>query len=302
MFVFVAEYVSLEVMRTDSNTGKRADTIADANTGMGAGLNKNRRACLAADSRSFRRLLVTPVLRAIKRYGMIDKSETIAVALSGGKDSTLLFHVLDEIRRYSSLSFEMVGIHVKVFEENDTKSLGEFCAETGVRYIEITLGTSALENFRKCEEARAAGRAVCSICARLKKGAMAARLEKEGIRRVALGHHATDVAETLLMNMIENRKLGSMSPVVSVEGRRIEFIRPMIYIDGRIVEKLHRKLALPEFDMPCPFEKLNRREKYRSLLPQIESSLGIRGLPSLAVASLENVDLSNLWPQEPKSS
>ena len=225
------------------------------------------------------------VLRAVRRYALIEAGDRIAVGLSGGKDSSALLYILAYLRRYSHLSFELSAIHMRMSADYDTTILREYCRALEVPYLE-----EALEPRRDL-----AGERVCSICARLKRGAAARALAARGIGKLAYGHHADDAAETLLMNIVQNRKLGSFAPKVAVEGSAATIIRPMIYLTEETVAAVHRHAGLPLLDFRCPYAEHNIRTHYKEAVRRLEESLGVRPLSRLVVAALENVDEANRW-------
>ncbi len=274
--------------------------------------------------RNHGRWFVNDVLRVIRRYGLIDSGDRVAVALSGGKDSALLLYVLRYLQRYSPLRFELVAIHIRAFVDDDPALLRAFCHDLRVEYLEETLdwdpardafplavsptkdGASALAGSGAGHdpaggEAHPGGpspqpdRAICSLCSRLKRGAMAALCATRGITRLAYGHHATDAAETLLMNLLETRRLGCFAPRVEVAGRPVQIIRPLIALDERTVAAVHRRLGLPVTGFRCRYAPVNRRAAYKSLLTVMAGHLGLRDLPRRIVDALAQADPAALW-------
>jgi tRNA(Ile)-lysidine synthase TilS/MesJ len=228
---------------------------------------------------------VSPVLRAIRRYALIGEEDRVCVGLSGGKDSTTLLYVLRYLQRYSPLSFELSAIHVRVTPDYETSSLRDYCNALEVPYIE-----AGLELPRDV-----ATESPCFLCARLKRGAAARALAHRGIRKLAYGHHADDAAETLLMNIVQNKKLGSFSPKVVVEGSPVTIIRPMIYLTEETIASVHRHAGLPLLDFTCPYAQRNIRRRYKETLRLLEGSLGVGSLSRHVVGALENVDEANRW-------
>ncbi|RCK81149.1 MAG: tRNA(Cytosine32)-2-thiocytidine synthetase [Candidatus Ozemobacter sibiricus] len=241
--------------------------------------------------RHFGKWFVNDVLRVIKRYGLIEPGERVAVALSGGKDSVLLLYVLRYLQRYSPLRFDLTAIHIRAFVEDDASLLREFCRDLQVEYLEEVLDWEPARRDLGDEPTRA----ICSVCARLKRGAMAALCEARGIARLAYGHHATDAAETLLMNLCETRRLSSFTPRVEVPGRSVQIIRPLIALDERTVAAAHRRLGLPVTSFRCRYAPVNRRADYKALLGVMAARLGLRDLPRRLVDALDQADPASLW-------
>jgi tRNA 2-thiocytidine biosynthesis protein TtcA len=199
---------------------------------------------------------VTPVLRAVRRYALNGEGDRVCVGLSGGKDSTTLLYILRYLQRHSHLEFELSAIHVRTSPDYETASLRDYCDAMAIPYIEAAL---ELPSDLAAEKA-------CSICARLKRGAAVQALAHRGIRKLAYGHHADDAAETLLMNIVQNKKLGSFSPKVVVEDSPVTIIRPMIYLNEDTVASVHRHAGLPLLNFTCPYAQHNIRQRYKETL------------------------------------
>ena len=162
----------------------------------------------------------------------------------------------------------------------------DYCSSLDVTYLETSLERGQPLTRVKHH---------CYLCARLKRGALSGLLAAEGIRTVAFGHHANDVAETLLMNIAEHAKLGSFCPTVTAPGKDLRIIRPLVYLDESLLRRLHRSLGLPLLDYACPFAADNIRTDYKELTAEMERRLGKQGLAVRIVHSLENIDATNMW-------
>lgn len=238
-----------------------------------------------AYDRNFGKWFVKDVLLAIRKYQMIRDGETVRVALSGGKDSTTLLYILSYLRRFSHLQFELEALHVRT-TEYDTSVLSDYCQRVEVPYRESDL--------RDGPDATAKN--PCYICSRLKRGALSEMLADAPDCRVAYGHHADDAAETLFMNMIQNRKLGSFSPCVSVPGGRMTIIRPMIYLAESTIRRLHGFIGLPLLEYQCPHEETGSRKKFKAHVAGLNTYFGVSDFSRRVVDSIENIDRTNIWP------
>jgi tRNA(Ile)-lysidine synthase TilS/MesJ len=239
---------------------------------------------ILAYNRNFGTWFVNDVLRAIKRYGLIEQDDSIAVAVSGGKDSTVLLSIMAYLSRYSSLKFTVTAAHVKT-ADYDTRILRDLCDELSIPYRETTL--------KRPPDGRV--RNHCYVCARLKRGALHELLSIHGIKKIALGHHATDVAETFLMNITEHKKLGSFCPRVEADKTGLTLIRPLVYLDEATIIRIHRHFGLPLLPYACPYAEKNKRSIFKHRLKAMESVFEVKDLSRRIVASLENVDSSNSW-------
>jgi len=220
-------------------------------------------------------LVFKNVLKAIRRYGLIEKGEKVCVALSGGKDSAALLFILDYLRRQGPLELELSAAHVRTAGYG-TGVLRAYCGALGVPYFETAL--------ERMPDRRVKNH--CYLCARLKRGALSALLAKQGIKKAAFGHHATDAAETFLMNLVGHNRLGSFCPRVET-GAGPMIIRPLIYLEEATIIRLHRREKLPLLDYSCPFADKNLRSEYKKHLIAIEKQLGVKKLALKIVTALE---------------
>ena len=230
-------------------------------------------------------IFAKPLLRAIKQYNMICSGQRVAVGLSGGKDSITLLYLLAWLKRYSHLDFELFAIHVNTFGNHDELVLENLCKE-----LNIHLFTQSLQKPDDLPP-----KSICSACARLKRGAMREICEKENISALAFGHHATDAAETLLMNMLINKKLGSFCPIVEIPDSNVKIIRPMIYLTEKRIIALHNEFELPTSEKKCPYEDKNQRKNYKIALQQLSENLSVPDAELRIVSALENLDEANLY-------
>ena len=234
--------------------------------------------------KNFGKWFINDVLRAIRKYKLIKEDEEIAVALSGGKDSTTLLYILAYINRFSDLSFSLSAAHIKI-AEYDTTILQDFCKSLNVNYNEVKLNS---ENEKSIEN--------CYICSRLKRGALSSLLTKHKIFKAAYGHHATDVAETFLMNIVENKKLAALTPKVEIAETLMKIIRPMIYLEEERISKIHSHLNLPHFDIPCPYKTKTNRDKYKRIIQDINRAQPNLKFSKKVIETLERSELRD-WKQ-----
>jgi len=235
---------------------------------------------------SYGKWFLTDVIRAVNTYGLIEPGEEVCVALSGGRDSTTLLCILWYLRRFSHLDFNLSALHIKT-DDYDTGIMKELCSEVDVPYREQEMRVGR----------RVWARNVCSICSHLKRGAMVDALAGTGIRKVAFAHHADDVAETLLMNIVYNRKFGSFTPKVEVPQGGIVMIRPLIYLDGPLIRRLHTHFRLPYLSFTCPYADKSARTSVRKAIARMEELPEMKDFSRSVVYSLENLDRSTIWAE-----
>jgi len=182
------------------------------------------------------------------------------------------------------MTFDLSALHIRT-ERYDTYVLRALCDDLGISYIEESLDL----------QQDIPAKSICYVCSRLKRGAISDVLKGQEIRKIAYGHHASDVAETFFMNIVKNRKLGSFSPRVEYEDNDMVIIRPMVYLDEPLIEKIHSHAGLPVLHYQCPYEAQNIRKDFKEAVGKLDTVFNIQGVPRLLVDSLENIDVTNIW-------
>lgn len=232
---------------------------------------------------------------------MIESGDRIAVGLSGGKDSTALLLGLAEYRRFSAHPFDIVGITVKegfdalTGAEKEEKTLGtlaDLCARIGVPYhIETT--DIAPVVFEAREEKNP-----CSLCSRMRRGALNEAARKLGCNKVALGHHMDDAVETLFMNLFFEGRIGGFPPVMQMDKAGITQIRPLIYAPEKDIRYCIAHADVAESDMGCPVNRGTQREEVKTMLRKWERQH--KGLKHRIFLAMRNAALDGLVPVEPE--
>ena len=203
--------------------------------------------------------------RAIDEYNMIEDGDKIAVGVSAGKDSLALLCAMAGLRRFYPKKFELIAITIDMgFEGVDFSEVARLCAELDVPYHIIPTDISKVV-FDIRKEARP-----CSLCAKLRRGALHNAAKSLGCTSVALGHHFDDVVETFMLNLFFEGRIGCFSPVTNLSRVGIKLIRPMIYMPEKDVRDFAKKNALPVVESPCPADKNTQREEMKQLLHSLE--------------------------------
>lgn len=206
-----------------------------------------------------------PVRRAILNYQMIEPGEKVAVGLSGGKDSTTLFTILDTIRRQKRLgySFELVPISLDMGFEADNEPLKNYIRDLGYE-LDVVPTAIAKVVFDIREEKNP-----CSLCAKLRRGILYNRARELGCQKVALGHHLDDAIETYFMNFLYHGKLTSFEPVTFLSKTELSLIRPLLYVQEKEVIRFVNKKSLPVVFNPCSVDKKTKREEVKQLVTHL---------------------------------
>ena len=174
--------------------------------------------------------ILKTVRKAVQQYEMIAEGDRIAVGVSGGKDSTVLLLALQALSEFYPKKFEVIGITVdQRFEgaDGDFSAISDFLSQKGIDYkVEPTDIWEIVFKRRKEDNP-------CSLCSRMRKGALYEAAKRFGCNKVALGHHLDDAAATFYMNLLNNGALSCFSPVTELQEKGITVIRPLVLTDER---------------------------------------------------------------------
>ncbi len=205
------------------------------------------------------------VRRAVDDYEMIKEGDTIAVGVSAGKDSLTLLCAMAELRRFYPKRFELCAITVDMgFEGMDFSGIQRLCEELGVPYHVIhTEISKIIFDVRKEKNP-------CSLCAKMRRGALYRGAKELGCSSVALGHHFDDVVETFMLNLFYEGRIGCFQPVTYLSNTDIHMIRPMIYMPEKDVRYFAGKAELPVVKSSCPADGNTEREEMKQLLSRLE--------------------------------
>ena len=207
------------------------------------------------------------VRRAVDDYEMIAPGEKIAVGVSAGKDSLTLLCAMAELRRFYPVPFELCAITVDMgFEGMDFSGIEALCRELDVPYhIVPTQISKVIFDIRKEKNP-------CSLCAKMRRGALYNAARELGCARVALGHHFDDVVETFMLNLFFEGRLGCFQPVTYLSNTQITLIRPMIYMPEKDVRYFAAHAELPVVKSTCPADGNTERAEMQKLLTGLEKT------------------------------
>jgi tRNA(Ile)-lysidine synthase TilS/MesJ len=203
--------------------------------------------------------------RAVDDYEMIHEGDRIAVGISAGKDSLTLLHALAGLRRFYPKKFELVAITVDMgFEGMDFTPIRELCEKLDVTYIIAKTEISRIIfDVRKEKNP-------CSLCAKMRRGALHNAAKEAGCNVVALGHHFDDVVETFMLNLFYEGRIGCFQPVTYLSRKDITVIRPMIYMPEKDIRYFANRVSLPVVKSTCPADGNTERESMKQLLHTLE--------------------------------
>ena len=204
--------------------------------------------------------------RGVDDYNMIEEGDKIAVGISGGKDSLALLCSLAYLRRFYPKKFELIAITIDMGFEGgmDFTPVKELCEKLDVPYHIIPTEISKII-FDVRKETNP-----CSLCAKMRRGALHNAAKELGCTTVALGHHFDDVVETFMLNLFFEGRLGCFSPVTYLSRVDLRVIRPLLYMPEKEVVEFAKKNSLPVVESKCPADKTTEREEMKTLLRTLE--------------------------------
>ena len=201
------------------------------------------------------------IRRAVDDYNMIEEGDKIAVGVSGGKDSMLLLLALHHLKSYYPKNFELEAITIELgFEGMDFDPVAKMCEELGIYYTRVKTDIKEVVfDIRKEENP-------CSLCAKMRRGALNDAIKQRGINKLALGHHFDDAVETFMMSLLMEGRLNCFRPVTFLDRSGVTQIRPLIYAGEMKISNLAEELNVPIVENPCPQDKASKRYDIKMLL------------------------------------
>ena len=203
--------------------------------------------------------------KAVEEYDMICPGDKIAVGISGGKDSLALLCALAKLKRVVGIDYTVVGITIDMgFEGADFSEIQKLCDELEIEYRVVkTEIYEIIFNVRK-------EKSPCSLCARMRRGALHDAAKELGCNKLALGHHFDDVIETFMLNLFFEGRIGAFSPVTYLSRKDLTMIRPLIYTHEKEIKAFSKGASLPVIKSPCPADGHTERAKMKEYLAQFD--------------------------------
>lgn len=233
--------------------------------------------------------LLSKTRQAINDFNMIEENDKVAVGLSGGKDSITLLHIMKNYQKFSPAKFELIAITLNPGGV-DNGPLHELCRELDVPFYEIQTDISKIVFEIKKEKNP------CSLCAKLRRGALNDAAMKLGCTKVALGHHKDDAVETFVMTMFYEGRVNCFSPKSFMEKFNLSIIRPMVYIDEYMIKKAVREYNYPIIKNPCIADGHTKRQEVKEMVKNLSSTFP--NLKDKLFSALNNSDQLFIWDKE----
>lgn len=204
------------------------------------------------------------VRRCIEDYDMIQAGDRIAVGISGGKDSMALLRLLAALREYYPKPFTVEGITIDLgFSGMDYTPVAEFCRQLDIPYTIIPTQIKTVVFDLRQEKNP------CSMCAKMRRGALNEAILSREINKIALGHHHDDAVETFLMSLIYEARISCFQPVTYLDRTGVTQIRPMLYIPEQSITHFAEREQLPVVENECPADKTSKRHEIKELIYEL---------------------------------
>ena len=230
--------------------------------------------------------------RADKEFQMIQTNDRVAVGVSGGKDSLLLLYAMALYRKFCPIPFTLSAVTLTMgLEPFDLTQVRILCETLDVPYIvkETDIGRIIFEERKEKNP--------CSLCAKMRRGALNELCTEHGFNKIALGHHRDDAIETLLMSLIFEGRIHTFHPVTYLSRIGITQIRPLVYVPEKQIVHMARVLGLPVVPSPCPANGFTKRQEIKDLLTTLSKTYP--NLRELMLSALRNEAQYGLW-EKPK--
>ncbi len=216
--------------------------------------------------------LMSLTRKAVDDYQLISEGDRIAIGVSGGKDSLTLLYALSGLRRFYPKSFEIIAVTVDLgFHNMDFDAIRALCNQLEIPYHVIKTDISDII-FNERKESNP-----CSLCAKMRKGALNEFVKSNHCNKVAYAHHRDDLTETLMMSLIYEGRIHTFSPKTYLDRTELTVIRPLLYMKEADVIGFVNKNNLPVVKSACPVDGYTKREYIKQLLKSLnEESPGVR--------------------------
>ena len=239
--------------------------------------------------------ILSLVRRCVEDYDMIQAGDKIAVGVSGGKDSLMLLTALAKLREFYPVPFQLEAVTLDMGHADgrlgmDFSPVADYCRSLGVAY---TLKDSEIHHviFDLRREKNP-----CSMCAKMRRGALHGVLQERGLTKIALGHHYDDAVETFFLSLIFEGRLSCFQPVTYLDRTGITQIRPLLYCGEQLIRHTAQRLDLPVVENPCPADGNTKRQEIKELVYELQGRYP--GLKARAFGAMQRLPLPEWGPKE----
>ncbi len=210
--------------------------------------------------------LLSHVRRCVEDFDMFTDGDSVAVGVSGGKDSLTVLCTLARLAKFYPKKFEVKAISLDLgYDEMDFSPVAALCDQLEVPYRVIhTDIKTVVFDIRKEENP-------CSLCSKMRRGALNDAIKERRCNKLALGHHFDDAVETFLMNLLFTGQIGCFKPLTYMSRADVTQIRPLLYLGEGSIASFVREMGLPLVPTTCPEDKESKRAEIKSLIARLSA-------------------------------
>lgn len=233
--------------------------------------------------------LLSYTRKAVDEYGMISEGDRIAIGISGGKDSLTLLYALHGLKRFYPNHFELCAVTVDLgYSKCDFSPVTALAGKLDVPYKIIRTDIAHIL-FEERKESNP-----CSLCAKMRKGALNQAVKEMGCNKVAYAHHKDDIIETMLLSLLFEGRFYSFSPKSYLDRMDLTVIRPMMFVDEAEVIGFKNKYELPVVTSRCPIDGYTKRQYAKELVRDL--NLAHPGAKQRMFTAILNGNIKG-WPE-----
>lgn len=235
--------------------------------------------------------ILSLVRRCVEDYDMIKPGDRIAVGVSGGKDSLVLLAALARLQKFYPVPFTVEAITLDMgIAGMDFTPVAEYCRELDVPYHIIKTQINYII-FEARKEKNP-----CSMCSKMRRGALNDAIKELGISKIALGHHYDDAIETFFLSLFYEGRISCFQPVTDLDRTGVIQIRPLLYCGEGMVRGCANRLKLPVVENPCPADGSSKRQEVKELVKELNERYP--GLKTKVFGSMQRLPLPEWAPRE----
>jgi tRNA(Ile)-lysidine synthase TilS/MesJ len=210
--------------------------------------------------------VLSTMRKAIEKYSLIQDGDKIAVGVSGGKDSLVLLKALKDFQKFNLYNFDIIAVTIDIYSGNeDYSNLKKFCEELDIElHIEQTDIFDVVFNVRKESNP-------CSLCAKMRRGALNSVCNKYGCNKLALAHHLQDVVTTFFLSLFYEGRLSTMLPKSYMSNTNITLIRPLYLTEESKI--INASKNFPILKSKCPADKDSKRKDMKEFIAKIQKEI-----------------------------
>ena len=200
----------------------------------------------------------------------------------------VLLAILAAYKKFSPEKFDLVAINIDLglnTDKAEVEATRAYCQSVGVEFVveHTQIYDIILERGEKSP---------CSLCSKMRRGALNSIAKQYECNKLALGHHADDVLETFFLSLIYEGRISTFMPISHMDRSNITLIRPLIYVEEKYLSGLSRRYNLPIIHNPCPQDKNTKREDIKKLVESLDDRYGCK---QLMLTALFHPERNNLW-------